>query len=229
MFHVLVSADLATDFQSPIRVQLSAVRAECHLTRSEFHAVQPCGVSLVVIAYTEFDDKRNESPLHIYRQSRIDEQINHIIFMGDPIPVVGLISGVITFIDFGLKVVAESKKLHNSAARGASDEISELDRYVVNIHEWNEEIKRQQLSGLQLSKDERRILGMVRDCEKLVDELREVIETLQIQDGARSKKLETARVAFQRRWKSGDLQNLRTRLRDLDEQIRRNVEHIMQS
>lgn len=70
---------------------------------------------------------------------------------------------------------------------------------------------------------------MVQDCEKLVIELREVIESLKIQVRARSKTIETARVAFQRRWKHGDIQNMRTRLHSLDEQIRSHVERIMQA
>jgi hypothetical protein len=90
-------------------------------------------------------------------------------------------------------------------------------------------VKQQQLSGLQLSQSEKRILEMVQDCEKLVIELIEVIESLKIQVRARSKTIETARVAFQRRWKHGDIQNMRTRLHSLDEQIRSHVERIMQA
>jgi hypothetical protein len=149
--------------------------------------------------------------------------------MADPVSVVGLISSVITFIDFGLKVISESKKLRDSASKGTSDEISELDHYITNIQQWHEKVKKQQLSGLRLSQSEKRILEMVQDCEKLVIELREVIGSLKIQNKARSKTIETARVAFQTRMKYGDNQNKRTRLHDLDEQIRRHVEHIMQA
>jgi hypothetical protein len=149
--------------------------------------------------------------------------------MADPVSVVGLISSVITFIDFGLKVISESKKLRDSASKGTADEISELDHYITNIQQWHEKVKKQQLSGLRLSQSEKRILEMVQDCEKLVIELREVIGSLKIQNKARSKTIETARVAFQRRWKYGDIQNMRTRLHDLDEQIRSHVEHIMQA
>ena len=149
--------------------------------------------------------------------------------MADPVSVVGLISSVITFIDFGLKVISEGKKLRDSASKGTSDEISELDHYIKNIQKWHEKVKQQQLPGLQLSESEKRILGMVQDCEKLVHELQEVIEPLKIQDGARSRTLETARIIFQRGWKHGDIQNMRTRLHTLDEQIRSHVEHIMQA
>ena len=55
------------------------------------------------------------------------------LIMADPVSVVGLISSVITFVDFGLKVVSESKKIRDSASKGTSDEISELDNYITTL------------------------------------------------------------------------------------------------
>lgn len=149
--------------------------------------------------------------------------------MADPVSVVGLISSVITFVDFGLKVVSESKKIRDSASKGTSDEISELDHYITNIQQWHKKVKQQQLSGLRLSQSERSILEMVQDCEKLVIELQKVIGSLKIQNTARSTMMKTARVAFQRRWMYDEIQNMRARLQNLDGQIRSHVEHIMQA
>ena len=149
--------------------------------------------------------------------------------MADPISIIGLVSGIITFIDFGLKVVSENKKLRDSASRGTSDAIDELDLYIQNVHDWNLKVIKQQSNGLDLSADEKRILGMVQKCERLVKDLRDVIEPLKLQNGVRSKTLETARVAIQRRWKSSDIQDIRERLQTLDGQIRRNVECTMNS
>lgn len=78
--------------------------------------------------------------------------------MADPISMIGLVSGIITFIDFGLKIVSQTRKLRDSAANDSTDEVDELDRYIESVREWNSKILNQQSSTLKLSQDEKRML-----------------------------------------------------------------------
>lgn len=147
--------------------------------------------------------------------------------MADPITIISLVSGIITFIDFGLKVVSGTKNVRDSL-HGTTAEVRELDIIVEDVRRSNDLVKRQQSSGQKLSNDELCILAMVVECEKLVGELHKAINTLKIRTGARSKTLESARVFTQNLLKQGDLQALRSRLDNLDERIRRNLEYAMQ-
>ena len=147
--------------------------------------------------------------------------------MADPITIIGLVASIITFADFGLKVVSGSRNVRDSA-HGTTAEVRELDLIVEDVRSSYDLVKKQQSSYLKLSKDETNILDMVLECENLVGELRKVINRLKIRADARSKTLESARVFTQSFFKQGDIQSLRTRLDKLDERIRRNIENAMQ-
>jgi len=147
--------------------------------------------------------------------------------MADPVTIIGLVASILTFIDFGLKVVSGTRNVHDSA-HGTTAEVRELDLIVADVRSSNDMVKKQQLSGRKLSEDEQQILAMVAECEKLVGELSKVISKLKVRADARSKTLESARVFTRSFLKQGDIQALRTRLDKLDERIRRNIESAMQ-
>ncbi|KAI0455070.1 hypothetical protein F5B21DRAFT_212695 [Xylaria acuta] len=147
--------------------------------------------------------------------------------MADPATIIGLISGIVTFVDFGLKVVSGTKNVRDSL-HGTTAEICELDMIIDDVRRSNALVKKQQLYHEELSADERCILMMVAECEKLVVELRNTISTLKRRDGARSRTLESARVIVQSLLKQDEIQALRSRLDNLDERIRRNIENVLQ-
>jgi uncharacterized small protein (DUF1192 family) len=147
--------------------------------------------------------------------------------MADPITIIGLVSSIITLVDFGLKVVSGTKNVRDSL-HGTTAEVRELDLIVEEVRLSNDLVKKQQSSGQKLSNGELHILAMVAECDQLVGVLRKTINTLKIRATARSKTLESARVFTQTFLKLGDIQALRSRLDDLDERIRKNIENAMQ-
>jgi hypothetical protein len=147
--------------------------------------------------------------------------------MADPITIIGLASSIITFVEFGLKVVSGAKGIRDSQ-HGTTAEIHQLDLIVADVRALNTEVKQQQLSHKKLSEDELRILAMVTECERLQDELQKTIESLTVRPDARSQTLESARVFAKSFFKSSDLQALRTRLDSLDARIRMSVGNAMQ-
>jgi hypothetical protein len=148
--------------------------------------------------------------------------------MADPISMIGLVSGIITFIDFGLKIVSQTRKLRDAAGNDSTDEVDELDRYIESVREWNSKILNQQSSTLKLSQDEKHMLQKVQQCESLATELQGLIGSLKIPKDAKSKTFKVAKLVFQRRWKQGDIADLQLRLRNLEVQIRRDVEGALQ-
>ncbi|KAI0975368.1 hypothetical protein F4678DRAFT_420102 [Xylaria arbuscula] len=139
--------------------------------------------------------------------------------MADPSALIGLVSGIITFIDFGFKIVAEFKNVRDSI-HGTTAEAHELRMIIDDVRNLNEQVKRQQLSRKDLSPDESRILDMVVECEKVATELLQAMNRLKRRDGARSKILESARVAVRSFLKQEEIQALLSRLRLLSKHIR---------
>jgi len=124
--------------------------------------------------------------------------------MADPITIIGLVSSIITLVDFGLKAVSGTKNVRDSL-HGTTAEVRELDLIVEEVRLSNDLVKKQQSSGQKLSNGELHILAMVAECDQLVGELRKTINTLKIRATARSKTLESARVFTQTFLKLGDI------------------------
>jgi hypothetical protein len=146
--------------------------------------------------------------------------------MAEALAMIGLVSNIISFIDFGLKVASGTRNVRSSL-HGATADIRELDLIAADVQRYNDQVKQQKASGQQISEHEQHILDMVGECNTLVLELRKAIKTLKVRDG-RSKTLESGRVAFQTLWKQKDIDGLRTRLDSLDQRIRSHIEHILQ-
>ena len=73
------------------------------------------------------------------------------------------------------------------------------------------------------------MLQKVQQCESLATELQGLIRSLKIPKDAKSKTFEVAKLIFQKRWKQGDIADLQLRLRNLEAQVRRDVEGALQS
>ncbi|KAI1283986.1 hypothetical protein F5Y07DRAFT_96079 [Xylaria sp. FL0933] len=147
--------------------------------------------------------------------------------MADPVTtIIGLVSGIITFIDFGHKFVSEVRNIHNSV-HGTTANIHELDLVISDVRHSNELAMK--LPRNQLSHDELRIIAMVVECEKLVRELQKATSLLRRRDDARQKKLESARVAVRSFLKQDEIQALRSRLDALDLRIRGHLSSILQN
>ncbi|KAF2967776.1 hypothetical protein GQX73_g5820 [Xylaria multiplex] len=147
--------------------------------------------------------------------------------MTDPLPIISLISGIITLVDFGLKVVSGAKSIRDSSY-GTTAEVNEVDEIVKEVERCNELVKKQRLAGQNLLDDEKCILAMVTECDSLVGELRKAVNILKIRPEALSKTLESVRVIAQSLYKRDEIQSLRSKLENLARRIQSNVERLMQ-
>jgi len=148
--------------------------------------------------------------------------------MADPISIIGLVAGIVTFVDFGFKVISGSKSVRRSVD-GMTPGISELDHCIKHIQSLNESIVRRRISGQAISEDEARIMSMVQESERLHSQLHQAINKLKVRAGARSKTLESGRVTLQSLWNHRDLQDLGKKLMSLDENIRSNIRFALQT
>ncbi|KAF1359186.1 hypothetical protein EJ07DRAFT_178797 [Lizonia empirigonia] len=142
--------------------------------------------------------------------------------------VVGLVGNVISFIDFGSKLVSATRDVHNSL-HGTTAEVDELTYIVSNIQSSNERVKTMQTSGQHLSQDETNVLKLAEECEKLAKKMQKVLDKLRKRTTTSWKTYEDLRVAFQTLIKRKDLDDLRVRLEALDERIRSCFVHTLQA
>lgn len=144
--------------------------------------------------------------------------------MADPITIIGLVSGIITFVDFGYKVVNGAKQLRDSG-QGATQEIAELNSVVGNIRTFNKLVKDQIPTNQKLSDDEQRTTRMVDDCEILCGQLSALMSKLTIRN---SSLLGSMLIASKSVLKKGEIQDLKRRLESLSQQIGITLQHALQ-
>jgi hypothetical protein len=144
--------------------------------------------------------------------------------MADPITIIGLVSGIITFVDFGFKIVNGAKQIRDSG-KGTTQELAELDSIVGNIQTFNKLVKSQIPMDQTLSDDEQRITHMVNDCEILCAQLNVLMSKLTTRN---SSFLGSVRVASKSAFKKSEIQDLKRRLESLSQQIGITLQHALQ-
>ncbi|KAI4621947.1 hypothetical protein J4E80_004322 [Alternaria sp. BMP 0032] len=108
--------------------------------------------------------------------------------MAEALAIIGLVSNVLSFIDFGTKFVSGTRNVRDSLY-GTTAEVRELELIVEHVEKYHEQVERQQASGQRLSVHEQRILDMVRQCRAISGELHKAIKRLHVREG-RSKTIE---------------------------------------
>lgn len=145
--------------------------------------------------------------------------------MAEALAIIGLVSNILSFIDFGIKFASGTRDVRDSL-HGTTAEVRELEIIVEDVERYHAQVDKLRSNGQELSAHEKSIMGMVKYCRNIAEDLHKIIERLHVREG-RSKTLESSRVLFQGLWKQRDIDTLRERLEALDKRIRVNVEHII--
>ena len=143
--------------------------------------------------------------------------------MADPVTIIGLVAGIATFIDFGIKAMSLAR-----SAQGSVSEMHELDLVATDVQARCHEVLRKRSNTRELSETESRIIGIATECQRLAVELRSLLETLKVRDGAWSRTVESSRVLLSTREKKGEIENLWQRLERLDARLRDSVHQSLQ-
>jgi hypothetical protein len=138
--------------------------------------------------------------------------------MAEAFATVGLASNIAQFIECGIKIVSMSKEAYESA-RGITKETWELNLIVEDVRNQSREVMKK-TSSIRLSKDELAIQNYAEECYLLARELRSVLKKLIFREDARSRTIESGRVAMQTILKRKEVHGLKSRLQDLDGKLR---------
>jgi hypothetical protein len=117
-------------------------------------------------------------------------------YMADPISILGLVAGIITFVDFGYKVISGSKSARDSI-QGRTPDVARLNKIVQEIRLMNIALVSQISGQKKPSPLEKHVIEMVQESEKLKLQLHKEIEKLTMRSETRFKHLESGRVALQ--------------------------------
>jgi hypothetical protein len=147
--------------------------------------------------------------------------------MADPATIIGLTSSIITFVDFGVKVVRLAKSVRN--AHGTAPELQELGLIAEEIRALSDGVLRKRPPGGPLSADEWRMVRMATECINLATELRVLLATLTVRHEAWSKTVEMGRVLIQTFKKKSDIEGIWQRLNRLDLRLRESVRLSLQA
>lgn len=152
--------------------------------------------------------------------------LNHHFFKQEPANMaeaISLVSGILTLIDFGCKVVSGTSSVLESR-HGTAPDVHELNLILKEIEmshrRYREHLK---ISDLKLPEDDN-TLAILAECDQLRQELSKVIATLRIPDEPFSRTLASWQVAVRKLRKSDFLGNLRVRLLELDRYVSRKIE-----
>jgi hypothetical protein len=142
------------------------------------------------------------------------------------VAALGLAANIITFIDFGFRVVSQARNVRDSF-HGTTAEARELDLILQDVEKLNEAVLNHQNTRKKLTQDEERLLEMARECKKLATQLRESLNPLKMRDG-RSKSMESMRVVISSFLHERSIMSLQKRPETLETRVRSNLASALQ-
>jgi hypothetical protein len=147
--------------------------------------------------------------------------------MAEAITVLGLASNIITFIDFGAKVVAATKAVRKSV-HGTTPQIDELRNIVHHVRARNASILKSEMADATPSRNESRILEMAAECENLASQMQGLIEGLGTESGKPLSKWESFGAGWYQYRKRDEIEEMKQRLVSLEGRLRADLNEICQ-
>lgn len=142
--------------------------------------------------------------------------------MAEALALIGLVSNIFGFIEFGIAFVSATQYLND--ARKIPD-IGELDTILARHKYFS---KQMESSGVKLLDDESKILDMVTECDEVAVKLRQLTKPLSTRPEARSRAADNFRIVLKFMFNKKEIQELRDRLLRMDNEIRGYIQSAMQ-
>ena len=154
--------------------------------------------------------------------------------MLDPLTAISLSSAVVSFVDFGSKVVSGTRDIYKSG-KGTLQENDEIEIITTEVTRLNDRILscRPSLpSSLpnDLSQNDESLRELAASCKIIADDLLDILQELKVRGSAdRNRKWSSFRkaVASQTPWNKDKVQSLEKRLQRIHEQISRRLMVLM--
>lgn len=136
----------------------------------------------------------------------------------DPISALGVAAAVVQFVDFGFELTSKSRELAKSSTGSLIDHRDLID--AANRLEILDDRLQKSSAIVQqqkLSREEEALLEVSGKCRKTAGELRKTLESIAAKPGEGTFK--SFRQAFKAVWHKDSIENMRSRINDLQQQL----------
>ncbi|KAH7183607.1 uncharacterized protein B0J16DRAFT_307950 [Fusarium flagelliforme] len=145
--------------------------------------------------------------------------------MAEPLAIIGLVSSIITFIEFSSKLISTAKRLRDNP----DEPVTELER----LEQTKQHVKHlknafEKESDGFMPQDIQEILWTAGQCESVAADLIAILQRLKGKDGSSFKTLDAISVAMLAFWKKKPIDNLQNRLEKLETKLRGAVNQVLQ-
>lgn len=98
--------------------------------------------------------------------------------MLDPVSAIGLVSSIIQIVDFGCKLVSQTREIYHSASGATKDNVTS-DEITKDIRSLLKDLTRKDQNFQRLDPDDIALGKLVDSCEHEANELMQLLEELQ--------------------------------------------------
>ncbi|KAF4456856.1 hypothetical protein F53441_1067 [Fusarium austroafricanum] len=142
----------------------------------------------------------------------------------DPLTAISLVANIITFVDFGFKVVNDAGEIKESAS-GTTAENEHLNFLTTQIQGHTQALQ-MYVPVSTSNSDEQRLDELIRECQSLSGDLLKLLQTLQVNNSSKKSKRESISAAFRNFRKKDEKNDLLARLGRCQEQLHLQISHI---
>ena len=145
--------------------------------------------------------------------------------MAEPLAIIGLVSSIITFIEFSSKLISAAKRLRENPDEPVT-EIERLDQTKQRVRQLKDGFEKENDGFLPQELND--ILWTAGQCESVASDLIAILQRLKGRDGSSFKTVESIAVAFYSLRKKKPIENLQDRLEKLETKLRGAVNQVLQ-
>lgn len=150
--------------------------------------------------------------------------------MAEAFALIGLASSILTFVDFGSKLISFVKSIRDSPD-GRFLLFKEFDDNRRRLLSLSQALRGSKIPEL-LSQDENKIILLAEDCAKLASDLDDILERLGVREAPRRGTLGTVlnsiKVGVKAMYSQSDILSLESRLEHLSSSLQRAVNRALQ-
>lgn len=142
----------------------------------------------------------------------------------DPITAIGLASSVLSFIDYGAKIVSGAIEIYQSSS-GLTDSNRGSKAIVTEVRQLA--LRLQPPANTQLSGDEKSLCNLTTECDNIAEQIIDLIE--KVEPKSRKSKGSSLRAAIKTKWYESDRRRLEERLNQCRAQLNLQLNYLTRS
>lgn len=142
--------------------------------------------------------------------------------MLDPLSALSVAASAVQFIDFSTKIISKGQRLYHSTS-GALPENDETETVTKRLKDLAQGLQAPLQSDIAASDEGNALKDITQECLDTAHELIQELEKLKVPNGSKHRRWKSIRQALKSAWSREKLEKVKTRLRELKEDLRTHV------